>query len=56
MCWELIAVFQWRVGGGILGGSTLFVKGTAWWIPNCERWRGEREVQRRVGTAFSKKS
>jgi thioredoxin reductase len=41
----LVAVFQRRGEGKILGGSTLFVKGTAWWIPNCERWRKEWKVQ-----------
>src|SRR5215210_3644775 len=41
-CLEAIAR---RVRGGIPGGSTLFEKDTAWWIPSYERWRKEREVQ-----------
>ena len=45
MCGELVAVFQRRVGGGIPGGSTLFGKGTARWVPNYEFWRKERKVQ-----------
>ncbi len=36
MCGELIAVFQRRVGGGTLGGSTLFEKGTARWVRNYD--------------------
>ena len=37
-------IARW-VEGEIPSGSTLFVKGTAWWIPNCEGWRKERKVQ-----------
>jgi thioredoxin reductase len=41
----LVALFQWRVGGGISGGSTLFEKGTARWVRNYDLWREERKVQ-----------
>ena len=44
MCGELVAVFQRWVGGGIPGGSTLFEKGTEWWVRNYDPWRKERKV------------
>jgi thioredoxin reductase len=45
MCGELVAVFQWRVGGGIPRGSPILEKGTARWVPNYDFWRKERKVQ-----------
>ena len=45
MCGDLAAVLQRQFGGIIPGGSTLFEKVIARWVPNYDLYRKERKVQ-----------